>query len=171
MEEIKNTIEENRGFFESDSLPKGHKERLFKKMESKITKREGLLNSQKKLLSNKSLKYYIAAAVVLAFIIISPLYKYNNSKGIEVIIGTNYVTIINEKSAVILSMIETLDPLSKEMVLNTLDQLIFEAIPFDEQLPQSIDPEQRNILEQSYYNPKLEGIEKLKGYVSQLLDL
>ena len=85
--------------------------------------------------------------MVLAIIIISPLFKSNSSKDTQEIIVNNYVTIINAKSAVILSMIETLDPVNKEMIISTLDQLVFEAIPFGEQLPQNIDSQQRDILE------------------------
>lgn len=170
MKDIKNIIKEERVLFESDLLPKGHKERFFQKMESEWANKE-LFNSQRKPSKSRLYKYYIAAAMVLAIIIISPLFKSNSSKDTQEIIVNNYVTIINEKSAVILSMIETLDPVNKEMIISTLDQLVFEAIPFGEQLPQNIDPEQRDILEQSYYNPKIEGMEKLKGYVSQLLEI
>jgi len=166
MEHIKNIIAENRSVFESDSLPQGHKRRFFRKIKKKVNSKDRLLNSQSKLFI-----YSMAAAVALAFIIVLPLFKYNRSKSIENAIGNSYVAILNERNAVILSMIGPLDPLDRELVLNTLDQLVQEAIPFEEQLPQNMDWEQKDILAQRYYCPKIEGMEKLKEYVSQLLVL
>lgn len=176
MENIKNKIRENRSLFELDPLPKGHKERFLQKIENQESKSKRLVYKQKKELNGKKehgkiIVYSLAAAVVLAFIIIPPMFNSFRSKSSLGIIETNYVAILNEKSAVISSMIETLDPINQEMVMSTLDQLVFEAIPFADQLPPSINREEKNRLEESYYYPKIEGMNRLKGYVAQLLEL
>lgn len=160
MEHIKNNIAEYRSLFESDLLPKGHKERFFQKMEG-----------TSKQFYRKPYIYYIAAVMILAFIVATPIFNFKRVSNINEIAQNNYVSIINEKNADILSMIESLDALNKELVLSTLDQLVFEAVPFKDQIPQSIGIEQRAILEQRYYNPKIEGMNQLKNYVSQLLEL
>lgn len=160
MEHIKNIIDNNRDYFESGSLPVGHKERFLKKQ------RQSRLKANAKIIS-----YSFAAAVILALIIIPPIFRNNSTTSYGDSISNSYIAKINEESDLILSMIKFLDTSNKEIVLNTLDQLVFEAIPFEEQLPYSLSREERELLEQTYYYPKIEGLERLKGYVAQLVEL
>jgi archaellum component FlaC len=112
--------------------------------------------------------FYLAAASVTLFLILTPLLYLNKIHKSRTLDVTDYIGIIKDNSATVTKMAETLNPLEKEMVLNTLEELTFEAIPFDSQLSEDVKNGERGELLKMYYSPKIEGIEKLKKYVAQL---
>ena len=78
--------------------------------------------------------------------------------------------LLNEKSVQINLLAQKLDPNEKDMVLNTLTELITETVPFESQLPADMDESEKSQLKQQYYCPKIQGIEKLSKYVAQLIN-
>lgn len=160
MDNLKQLIEENREIFENGELPTGHKKRFLDKINrNKIIKRDSL-----------RITLYLCAASVTAFLIIAPFIIKDNTE-----IGcpdglADYKSILKNRSSQIYLMADKLDSYNKDIVINTLDELVNEAIPFEDQLPQELDNTIRIQLSQQYYCPKIEGVEKLRGYVTELLN-
>ncbi len=161
MDELKNFIDINREEFEKDILPANHKERFISKLHKSM-------KAEARSYRIKKVNFYLAAASVTLFLILTPLLYLNKIHKNRTLDVTDYIGIIKDNSATVTKMAETLNPLEKEMVLNTLEELTFEAIPFDSQLSDDVKNGERGELLKMYYSPKIEGIEKLKKYVAQL---
>jgi len=160
MDNLKQLIESNRDIFENEELPVGHKERFINKINRrKVVKRDFL-----------RITLYLCAASVIAFLILTPFILKDNSE-----IGcpdgiADYKSVLKSRSSEIYLMADRLDSHNKDIVINTLDELVSEAVPFEDQLPMELDKTTRSQLSQQYYCPKIEGVEKLRGYVAQLLN-
>lgn len=157
MEEIKKIIDNSRSELENFEIPFGHKERFFDKFESQ--------NSR--LLWKKRVKYLYAAAIIV--LILTPLST--NFHGIfqnKNIDSTYYESLISEKNLILLEMSEGLDPINKAVVNSTLDQLVNEAIPFSNQIPENIPDKQMEEVLRSYYCPKIDGLERLSQYIKNI---
>ncbi|MFA7180163.1 MAG: hypothetical protein WC077_03290, partial [Bacteroidales bacterium] len=63
---------------------------------------------------------------------------------------------------------EGLDPINKAVVNSTLDQLVNEAIPFSNQIPENIPDKQMEEVLRSYYCPKIDGLERLSQYIKNI---
>ena len=157
MDNLKRIIEENRAALESEDLIHGHKERFL----------ERYANINRRGEKNREIKFYLLAAAVITFIIISPLKVLKQDR--ESI--RYYQSLLEVRGAVVYEMAGKLDSYNRDMVLNTLDELTREAIPFDSQLPDELTNRKRRELTGLYYKPKIEGIERLKGYVGELLSI
>ena len=155
MKDLKEFIEKERGAFENEELPFGHKERFLAKLNRKDYGRVAI---------------YLAAASVLALLIITPIYFQQDGK-----INCNdkisdYKVFLNDKSSKIYLMAGKLDEMKKSIIINTLDEILNETVPFEDQIPAEIDEVSKAQLKQQYYCPKIEGLERLGNYVAQLIN-
>lgn len=148
MEKLENMIKDNREAFENVKLPEGHKDRFLRKV------------AGKKRAARREMVLKIAAAFLI-FAAVSIPWIYNDSNG--------YLAKIERESNEVYNLAQQLDPLHKDMVINTLEQLTTEAVPFIDQLPENLDNKTVKMMKREYYGPKIEGIEKLHGYVTELL--
>ncbi|MDP3437313.1 MAG: hypothetical protein Q8S04_08715 [Bacteroidales bacterium] len=157
---MKQLIENNREIFENEELPVGHKERFINRINRhKVVKRDLL-----------RITIYLCAASVIVFLIFTPfILKDNIETGCPDGLA-DYKSVLKSRSSEIYLMADRLDSYNKDIVINTLDELVNEAVPFEDQLPSELDKTTRSQLSQQYYCPKIEGVEKLRGYVAQLLN-
>jgi hypothetical protein len=159
MENLKDFIDENRKGFEEENLIPGHKNRFFVKLN-----RTGYVANRPAVQMNWPA--WAAAAAIVIFLLAVPLFVTDDSKlsSPEV----SYSQLIKNKSEEITKQALLLNPSDQNTVLTTLGQLEFESVPFEDQLPDSISPKEKDELMKSYYGPKLEGIERLEKYVAAL---
>lgn len=157
MDRLKEIIKDSNPESESIMLPEGHKERFFKKLYDRRAGREEL----------RQLKTYLAIAAALSFIIVAPLIKISISNK-ESAYEIGYKGLVEEKISKLQSMAVHLDPFNQSIVLSTLEQLTYEAVPFEDQLPEVIDSQKRMEYENRYYKSKLEGVERVDQFISQL---
>ncbi|HBZ26387.1 MAG TPA: hypothetical protein DEO54_09185 [Rikenellaceae bacterium] len=160
MDNLKQLIENNREIFENEELPVGHKERFLKRvLADKVVVRDYL-----------RVALYLCAASVVAFLILTPfILKDSVENGCPDGLA-DYKSVLKSRSSEVYLMADRLDSYNKDIVINTLDELVNEAIPFEDQLPMELDKITKSQLSQQYYCPKINGVEKLRGYVSQLLN-
>jgi len=161
MDELKQFIEDNREGFENENLPEYHEDRFFSKLQNEHRREIRTYNYRR-------FSYYFAAASVVLLLFLTPMLYFNmvyNKRSLDV---ADYIGILKERSVEITAMAGKLNSSDKDMVLNTLDQLTFEAVPFDSQLSDDIRNGERHDMIKSYYAPKIEGVDKLKQYVTQL---
>ncbi len=164
MKDLNEIIENGREEFEADKLPSGHKERFLNKLKQSKTENKTLVQK-----NFKRAAFYLAAASVLAFLVISPVF-FNSNESLECPAGVaDYKTLLKERSDNIYLMLNKLEPNDKEMVINTLAELTNETVPFENQLPDDMEESQKSQLKQQYYCPKIQGIESLSRYVAQLI--
>ena len=151
METINDMIKNNREMFENDQLPEGHKDRFLKKV------------ARKRLASKREFVYKVAAAFLIFAAVTLPWVLNDTQSG-------SYLATLERESSALYIMAEKLDPLNREMVISTLDQLTSEAVPFADQLPDNLDRKTTISKNKEYYGPKIDGVGKLRGYVSELLE-
>lgn len=157
MNNLKNFIDENREGFENENLIPGHKERFLSKT-GKMRKNETALRV--------SFGRIAWAAAIITLLVAIPLLVKDKPKSSQ--IDVSYAQIIQEKSREISKLALTLNPTDQNAVMTTLSQLEFESIPFKDQLPESLTEKEKNDFIESYYKPKIEGINKLERYIAQL---
>ena len=159
MENLKDFIDENRRGFEEENLIPGHKNRFLVKIG-----KTAHVASRPALRMNRAV--WAAAAAVLILLIAVPLF-FNDESGLSSQ-GVSYSQLIKDKSKEITKQALLLNPSDQNTVLTTLSQLEFESVPFEDQLPDSISHKEKEDMMESYYVPKLEGIERLEKYVAAL---
>ena len=158
MENLKDFIECNRIEFEKEDLILGHKNRFIGKM--------GRTTSvDKSVVSMKRSLWAVAAAIFIILVAI-PMFVTDKSglKSSDV----PYSQLIKEKSNEITKQALLFSPSDRNIVLSTLAQLEFESVPFEEQLPDSISPNEKEAMLKSYYIPQFEGINRLEKYMASL---
>lgn len=166
MKDLNEIIEKGRDEFEREMLPAGHKERFL----SKLNNYKTITGRDENRINLKRASYYLVAASVLAFLVFTPIYFTSNDDA-ECPDGlADYKTLLKEKSADIYLMADKLDSGEKEMVINTLTELVNESVPFESQLPAEMNDSERSQLKQQYYCPKIQGVEKLGKYIAQLIN-
>jgi len=163
MDELKNFIDNNRDDFENEMLPENHKERFL----SKLNKERNFEFRTRRFMR---VSFYFTAASVLLFLVLTPILYINKIYKSRDLNVSDYIGILDERKVEITKMADNLNPQEKDMVLNTLDQLTFEAVPFDSQLSDDVKNGERGDLIKQYYSPKIEGINKLEKYVTQLIE-
>ena len=151
METLNDMIKNNRDMFENNQLPEGHKDRFLKKV------------ARKKFAAKREFVFKVAVAVLI-FAAVSVPWIFKGTQP-----GSFLATLERESSALYI-MAQELDPLNRAMVINTLDQLTSEAVPFSEQLPDNLDRKTAIKMSKEYYGPKIDGVGRLRGYVSELLE-
>ena len=151
METINDMIKNNREMFESNQLPKGHKDRFLRKV------------ARKKVAAKREFVLKVAAAVLI-FAAVSVPWIFNGTQ------SGSYLATLQKESSELYLMAEQLDPLNRDLVINTLDQLTTEAVPFADQLPDNLDRKTATRMQKEYYGPKIDGVGRLRGYVSDLLE-
>lgn len=157
MNNLKNFIDENREGFENENLIPGHKERFLTKT-GRMRKNEAVFRVSFSRIS-------WAAAIITLFVAI-PLLVKDKPKSFQT--DVSYSQIIREKSMEISKVALTLNPTDQNAVMTTLSQLEFESVPFIDQLPETLTEKEKSDFIESYYKPKIEGIEKLEHYIAQL---
>jgi hypothetical protein len=158
MDKIKEFITSNKVLFENDPLPQGHRERFLKKAEK-----------QKIINTKMNVVRFVSLAAIL-MLLASPLIFLHKQEVICNGSQVDYNTIILEQAYEIKKLSEQLNQIDKDMVIGTLDQLVTEAVPFEEQIPDYIADKDRIVLQESYYYPRIDGIRRLREYVTDLLD-
>ncbi|NCB19936.1 MAG: hypothetical protein EOM61_10000 [Bacteroidia bacterium] len=158
MGNIKEFISSNKNLFENDPLPQGHRERFMKKAEK-----------QKTSISKMRIIRVVSLAAIL-MLLASPLIFLHKQEVICNGSQVDYNTLIQEQAYEIKKLSEQLNQMDKDLVIGTLNQLVTEAVPFEEQLPDYLLEKERRMLQDSYYCPRIEGIKRLKDYVADLLD-
>ena len=157
MDEFEKFIKDHREKFDLSEPFDGHQKRF---------------NSKALLIRSvraKRLRRYslVAAAVVFAIIVVTPFLHKN------MIINRSfdayyYNIIIGEKERVVKKLAERLEHSERLSVLNTLEQLTGDAVPFESQIPEYLNDREKKKLMKKYYEPKIEGVEKLIEYVSEI---
>ncbi len=152
MDNLEQYIKSNLDKFNSGELPEGCKERFFEKLEQNSAK-----SKQSRYL------YYriagIAASLALIFLI---GYKFGTNKQTKQVDPNEYLTqiITLEKEIIELSRNKD-DDRSKELV-KAAENVIYEPIPLEEQLPKELSTEECNIILASYYEKKATKLNKIK---------
>lgn len=161
MDELKNFTNKFREEFENDPLPQNHKERF--RLKLKRDKRRNI-NSYR----NRQIIFYLAAASVALFLLLTPVININRllNKGKSDV--SDYTGILEDRSENVIKIAKALNPQDKAMVLSTLRQLTFEAVPFESQLPEGIVNGERKELIKNYYTPRIAGVDKLEEYARLL---
>lgn len=145
MDNLKIFIDNNREEFESVTMPLGHKMRFYIKL--------GI-----------DYKKYIVAAAILILAIVSPLlYQGYFSNDPE-----RYKDILKERESQISVLAESMDERDKKSILTTLDQLVKEVIPLEEQLPETLQGEVKKGIITNYYKTKIAGADKLLAYAESI---
>ncbi len=158
MENLKDFIEDNRKEFEKEDLLLGHRDRFLRKI-GKTT------SGDKSSIHIKRSFWAVAAAILIIFVTIT---TFVTDKSELKRSGVSYSQLIKKKSNEITKQALLFNPSDQNIVLSTLAQLEFESVPFEDQLPATISPKEKEVLLKSYYIPKLEGIERLEKYMADL---
>ncbi len=161
MDELKKITDDFREEFENEPLPENHKQRFMLKLEKE---RRGYNNSVRK----RQILFYLAAASVALFLILTPIVNINRFFSKDKLDISDYTGILEDRSESVMKIAESLSPNDKAMVLSTLDQLTFEAVSFESQLPDGIVNGERREMIKNYYSPRIEGVDKLEEYARLL---
>ncbi|MFA5850844.1 MAG: hypothetical protein WC833_13320 [Bacteroidales bacterium] len=161
MDELKKFTERFRDDFENDPIPQNHKERFISKLNKE--QRRNIFSYRR-----REIMFYLAAASVALFLILTPVININRFFNKGKLDISDYTGILEERSESVIKIAESLNPKDKAMVLSTLDQLTFEAVSFESQLPEGIVNGQRRELIKNYYSPRIEGVDKLEDYARLL---
>jgi hypothetical protein len=157
MDEFEKFIKDHRGEFDRREPLDGHEERFYSKAV--------LIRSARA----KRLRRYSLAAVAAVFaIIVATPFLHKNMIINRSFDAYDYNTIIGEKERVIKNLAEKLENSDRLSVLNTLEQLTGDAVPFESQIPEYLNAREKKKLMKKYYEPKIEGVEKLIEYVSEI---
>lgn len=179
MKELEQYIKENRSAFDEGNLPIGSKERFMRKlhvsgekekdsenkMDTMVKTGENPLKSNKiksidfkpiiKVLGN------IAAVFILAFFIS------HFSKEEQASTEPDYPSLMVELGNKIISLNKESDQQTTEQMIKAMDDIIFEAIPLADQLPDEISEEEKARILREYYKRKNEGLKKIKTFLAQ----
>ena len=160
MDDLKQFIDENRGDFEEELLPSGHKMRFERKISSAGRRRR---------------IYYVvgaAAAIILAVIIpmVSIMDNDKQSDDISAMIF-EYERIIGLRATELYQKAVQLDSRNQDIIISTVDQLLFEAIPFVEQIPAVLSNEEKEQIFRDYYTAKLSGFDMVSTYIGELSEI
>ncbi len=152
MEELKDIIKENPQVFEQGDLPEGHRERFLMKVAQ-----------QSKRPLYRRFNYKVAAVITL-FILVTGQVLLNSFS------SKDYGRILEQQSIKVQNLAQQLDPFQRDMVQGVIDQLVMEAIPLRDQLPQELSKREVRRIKESYYTPKIEGMNQLRNYVAEMLE-
>ena len=158
MDNFKQFIEENRSGFESEQLPGGHKMRLERRISSTRSRRYAIRIAG------------VAAAIILVAIV--PITSVMSNKVDSVIAMIwKYESEIELRVTDLYQKAVQLDSQHQDTIIDTIDQLIYEAIPLSEQIPFGLDKERRGEIYEDYYKAKLEGFDMISAYIGELLEI
>jgi len=146
MERLREFIDNNREEFEVDKLPAGHRVRFFFRLHYRLILSAG------------------TAAAVLLLLISTPLF-YRDYFGLD---ADKCHKMLENKELEIVTIADKLDVREKEHVLRTLDQLVNDVIPFEEQIPESMNDKEKDKILSNYYKTKIEGVDKLLAYAEKI---
>jgi len=161
MDNLKQFIDENRGDFEMESLPSGHKMRFERRISSAGRLRRRI--------------YYItgaAAAIILAVMV--PLTSVTNGdEQLDPITAMvfEYERTIGLKATELYEKAVQLDDHNQEIIINTIDQLLYEAIPFVEQIPAGLSNEEKEKIFRDYYTTKLNSFDTVSACIGELMEI
>ena len=160
MDNLRQFIDESRSDFETESLPSGHKMRFERKVSSAGRRRR---------------VYYIAgaaAAIILAVMIpmASIMDSDKQSDDISAMVF-EYERIIGLRATELYQKAVHLDSRNQDIIINTVDQLLFEAIPFTEQIPAELSREEKEQIFRDYYTAKLNGFDMVNSYLGELSEI
>ena len=158
MDSLKQFIEENRSSFESEQLPSGHKMRMERKISSVRNRRFAIRITG------------VAAAIILAAIIPISTIMNNKVDSITAMIW-EYEGEIESRATELYQKAVQVDSHHQDIIIGTIDQLIYEAIPLSDQIPAGLNNERRREIYEEYYKTKLEGFDMINAYIGELLEI
>jgi len=156
MDNLKKFIDENRGGFESELLPGGHKIRFGRRLSS--------------LRNRRYMMYISGAAASIIVLVMIPLAAITGGRAdTTTALVKKYEKMIDLKVAELHQRASTLDPHNKDVIMSIIDQLTYEAIPFSEQIPAGLNSEEKGTIFDHYYSAKLDGFDTIDAYIGELL--
>lgn len=155
MDPLKKYITENKDRFEGE-LPEGHRERFLEKLDRcRQAQPAGTPAKWSPLKQIGRIAASIAAVFVLAFFI---------GNFFQV---ASYRSKLEEMKNQILRLSQRAAPEMQEYTINTLENILFEPVPLQKQLPEELSSREKEKILKEYYNQKMQGVKKLKIFLAQ----
>lgn len=162
MDSLKKYITENKDRFEGE-LPEGHRERFLEKLDRcRQAQSAGTPTKWTPLKQVGRIAASIAAVFVLAFFIGNFFQKESLSST-----AASYRSKLEEMKNQILRLSQRAAPEMQEYTINTLENILFESVPLQEQLPEELSSREKEKILEEYYNQKMQGVKKLKIFLAQ----
>lgn len=160
MDALKDYIEENSGLFTEQSMPEGDTGRFLAKLE-----KSGIKYSTP---GKRTFSWYRAfalpaAAMVILLLGVGIFAKVTSEENQLTRIYVEYCGEVASLSTEIQMMTEGEDLKAAQ---RTVDNITFEAIPFEQQLPPELPKRERLRIMKEYYTQKLDGVRRLKNLIS-----
>ena len=152
MDRLRTYIEDNRSEFDSAPLPLGSKERFMAKT---IKRRRVWL----RFAGIPAAAAAVAAAVIMTM---------QNDERHNV---TRMIERMTDCEVQIMAMVENTYPDDFEAVSNTIRSITFEAIPLSSLLPDELPAQERVRILEEYYGQKIEALERVKSYYTNIDEL
>lgn len=150
---IEQYIRENRARFNEGPLPRGHQQRFLEKLQATEQKQVQIRRS------SKFIRVILSAVAVVTLALLLPLAFPTAQK--------DYMALMAEEEEAVIQLISRSDSFTRQQMTLALESITFEAIPLQEQLPEEIPAEQQQKILQTYYKQKVEGIQKLKDFLTK----
>lgn len=170
MNNLEKFIANNKEQFDLGTLPHGHQERFKAKLQTTVRNDSQKNKGRKKFTIQHRTVAAISFSIAAIFILTLLLGDFSGQKGdtnISVIIPNAYAQEMKYEETEVMKLIKNFDAQVGEQVMNTLDNITFEAIPLSEQLPPELSEEQRAKILKEYYKQKTDGIKKVKIFLAQ----
>ena len=162
MDSLKKYITENKDRFEGE-LPEGHRERFLEKLDRcRQMQSAGRPVKWTPLKQVGRIAASLAAVFVLAFFIGNFFQKESLSST-----AASYRSKLEEMKNQILRLSQKAAPEMQEYTINTLENILFEPVPLQEQLPEELSSREKEKILEEYYNQKMQGVKKLKIFLAQ----
>ncbi len=145
MDRLEKYIRDNRKAFDSGPLPPGSRERFMKKMESPS---HGMRR-------HTILAY---AAGIAACTMIAMLIGWRTARPVE----NEYMAMLNSLDAEIIEMVKDYDERTADEITRASKFIIHDTIPLEEQLPDELAPEEKELILKEHYEKKAEGLRRIK---------
>ncbi len=152
MDNLEKYIKDNREMFDSGELPEGGRERFLMGLEQSC--RAEKHQSRKRFYIFASVAG-IAAAVLLVFFIGTG----RNEEGTR---PEHYMAILTTLDMEITNLSKECDERTAAEITRASKSVIHDAIPFEEQLPEDMPEEEKEIIMKGYYEKKVEGLKRIK---------
>lgn len=155
MENLEQYIKENREAFDNGVLPEGHRMRFLKR----IDKRKG-----------QNVKYlYTALAAIAAVLIFAVIVYRPSSDDMEFSnrAESEYAVLVTSLENDILDLSKKCDKKVAKEAIKAFKNIIFEAIPLSEQLPEELSDIERARILRKYYKEKTDGLNRIKCYLAE----
>lgn len=155
MENLEQYIRENREAFDYGMLPEGHKTRFLKRLGKR---------------KRQNVKYlYTALASVAAMLIFAVIVYMPSSDDMNFSNKTEseYAVLVTSLENDILDLSKKCDKKVAKEAIKAFKNIIFEAIPLSEQLPEELSDIEKARILRKYYKEKTDGLNRIKCYLAE----